>query len=120
MNYLLDAHVYAKCNNLSEASGSLVKFLSASNLYTTISFEYFKEIVESAFVLAWFSYQIYNSSDGTVKVSERSVHIIDQQLQLKGQVLHEVPLVDVRVSVGNLNVVIKSLVWVECLIANLI
>ena len=55
-NSLLDAHVYAKCNNLTEASSSLIKFLSAANLYTTISFEFFKEIVESAFVLTWFSF----------------------------------------------------------------
>lgn len=61
LNWLLDAHVYAKCNNFTEASGSLIKFLSAANLYTTISFELFKEIVESAFVVAWFSFQIYNS-----------------------------------------------------------
>ena len=87
LNNLLDAHVYAKCNSYSEASGSLIKFLNASNLYTTISFEHFKEIVEKAFILAWFSYQIYQSLDGTVKISERSAHIIDQQINLTAKVL---------------------------------
>ena len=114
----MDAHVYAKCNNFTEASSSLIKFLSAANLYTTISFEFFKEIVESAFVIAWFSFQIYNSKDGTVCISERSVHIIEP-VHLTGKTLHEASLVDLTVSVGTLAAVDKALAWVDCLISNL-
>jgi len=54
-----------------------------------------------------------------VKISERSVHIIES-VNLTGKTLQEAPLVDLRVSVGNLNAVDKSLAWVECLVSNLI
>lgn len=114
----MDAHVYAKCNSLAEASSSLIKFLSAANLYTTISFELFKEIVESSFVFAWFSFQIYNSRDGAVCISERSVHIIES-VNLTGKTLHEVSLIDLHVSVGTLSAVDRALAWVDCLISNL-
>ncbi len=114
----MDAHVYAKCNNFTEASSSLIKFLSAANLYTTISFEFFKEIVESAFVISWFSFQIYNSKNGTVYISERSVNIIEP-VHLNGKTLHEVSLIDLTVSVGTLLAVEKALSWVDCLISNL-
>jgi hypothetical protein len=54
MDSLVLSQIHAKCNNMMESSAYLIKFVS--NVYQTLAFDLFKNLVMDAFSKAWFSF----------------------------------------------------------------
>jgi hypothetical protein len=106
IQHLITAEKFRKSLSLPEAATHQARFLQET--FSTLSFPEFHLLTRQVFYQAWFSFQIYNSEDGTIQMQEDAV---------SRSLPTQIP--DLRCQVGTLKDVSRALIWVECFLQNL-